>query len=72
MKAIKDCKWKVEIATFTKYDGTKEYWWVFQGEPIGIDGYLESETFPTKQGATNNFKKFAKLNGITNYTIKEN
>ena len=74
MKALKNCKWEVVITTessdtnywkattksitgFTdEHDGTplKEYW---------------GKVFSNRKSAINNWKKFAELNGITNYKI---
>ena len=71
MKAIKDCELKIKIITFTNFDKTKDYWWYTYGKSFGIDGCLESKTFKAKQKAIDNFKEFAKLNGIENYSIKE-
>ena len=70
LKAIKDCKWEVEI-----YGSVgRGYWWRAFSYAANL-GIVEWEfngdkKYKTKKTALNNFKKFAKLNGITNYKIE--
>ena len=74
MKALKDCKWEVEIEIDSmKYlEGDYYYFVAISGENCGYTEKIFSgeKDFKTRVGAINNFKKFAKLNGITNYKIK--
>lgn len=81
MKAIKDCKWEIDI-TVLRYrtipaGNNKVCWWVmktfdYTGMCHNVDNVMKGiKNFKTKLGAINNFKRFAKLNGITNYEIKE-
>ena len=65
MKAIKDVK-KVLIESSFYMD---DWWWTIEGD-YGIEGFYTRKHYQTRQGAINNFKKFAKLNGITNYKIE--
>lgn len=68
MKAIKDCKW--EVTFWGGEDGC--YWYAETKDDSNLEDNLESnKQFETHRKAINNFKKFAKLNGITNYKIKE-
>ncbi|MFW9872176.1 MAG: hypothetical protein ACFFG0_03665 [Candidatus Thorarchaeota archaeon] len=74
MKAIKDAKWDIDIKNI---NGKTYFWGASTKEIVGLDIFFEGckfiglETFETKKGAIDNWKKFAKLNGIENYEIKE-
>lgn len=70
MKALKDCEWKVLIAKFFN----SEYYWSADTDEqdSGIDlGSIISMNYKSKTAAKKAWKKFAKLNGITNYKIEE-
>ena len=75
MKALKDCRWEVEIADiyFGFHGDTMSYCWIID-RIIGNHGmysewgqdYCKKE-YKTKRGAINNWKKFAEINGITDW-----
>ena len=69
MKII-NCKWEVTVFRTTRY----WRWWVTLRNDLRncIGSYKDNFQYSSKKSATNNFKKFAKLNGIENYSIKEN
>jgi len=69
MKALKDCEWKVRISD--NYDG-RYYWIADTKNESGIeDGYFPSIDYKSKTAAKEAWKKFAELNGITNYKIED-
>ena len=69
MKAIKDCKWEVEMCNIYVEGWC---WYASASANTGLENLLESiDYFETERRAINNFKRFAKLNGIENYSIKE-
>jgi hypothetical protein len=64
MKAIKDCKWYIEIADFL--DGSGHCYWV-AGTDDNTSSDLDTLTgydFKTLQGCKRNWERFAKINGI--------
>ena len=68
MKPLKDCKWIVPIYQFYNND----YEWVATScQQSNITELQSTNSYKTKKGAINNWKEFAKINGITNYKIKE-
>ena len=69
MKTIKDCK-EVHLLHIHRWE-RPEWWWNIPAKAVGLEGDLYCRSYKTRQGAMNNFKKFAKLNGIENYSIKE-
>ena len=81
MKAIKDCYWEVEIIQDIDVDDSAVIYWEVKslntevGKDVKEQGFcLDGDfysygIFYTKLEAIENFKKFAKLNGITNYKI---
>jgi len=76
MKAIKDCKLNVNIELHNFSYGNFYSWEIYNGEYfkniIGICEICSYKYFKTRVGAIKSFKTFAKLNGIENYSIKEN
>lgn len=81
MKALKDCKWIVSTAEIlTDYENgwsalkVKYYFSAFTNSDSGLYGAIElagERNYKTKQGAINNWKKFAEINGIQDYIIEE-
>jgi len=81
MKAIKDCKWYVEILHSMYHD--RYYWIMVTTDYTGEKGDYKDDDectikrrqgiaeFSTVDDAINNFQKYAKLNKIENYSIKE-
>ena len=66
MKAIKTIK---EVGIHWFFKGTKRYYWRIIGD-FGITDNKEIDStndYATEQSCKNNFRKFAKLNGIKNY-----
>lgn len=69
MKALKDCEWIVQINE--NYKGNY-FWTADSKDESGIeDGYFPSIDYKSKTAAKEAWKKFAKLNGITNYKIED-
>lgn len=66
MKALKDCKWEVKII-----DDFNEYYWCATTKDnngtSSIDFY--GNDCEREERAINHWRKFAELNGITNYKI---
>lgn len=78
MKALKDCKWNVTVETY--YDDRQMFSWKAETKSnIGITDeddvtpirVLWGKNYVHRVDSINNWKKFAKLNGITNYKIVE-
>jgi len=71
MKKLKDCKWEVFIKEEVYYAGVGGSRYRFQvdlKEDCGLTNYLlYGKTYRSRQSAKNNFRQFAKLNGIKKY-----
>lgn len=64
MKALKDCEWTVSITIF--HGAKLHYWWT--AYPKERNAFItQDKTVKSRRGAQNHWKRFAKLNGITNY-----
>ena len=72
MKAIKDCEWTVAIRDYLSNRKPRYY---FSAETFDNNGLLFSfksrNDYVFRKGAVKNWKKFAELNGITNYKIEK-
>lgn len=67
MKPISECKWEVKIREMSEC-----YFVAYTKTACGLEDVgLYGKDYKTPQGAINNWKKFAELNGIKNYEIKE-
>ena len=63
MLAIKNCHWKVVIRILAR----KEYYWVAENENSGALQVISLIIAKSKILAEEDWKQFAKLNGITNW-----
>jgi hypothetical protein len=70
MIAEKDANWVFKIC---RISDRRCFWWIETKEDIGLINKtrVSEKKFFTRKKAISDFKKYAELNGITKYIIKE-